>query len=326
MRWGIVGCGDVATKKAGPSFANTPRARVVAAADTCLERASALARQFGPARAYCRFEDLLADPEVEAVYLATPPVFHHPQTLAAAAAGKHILCEKPMALNVAQCREMVRACRSNCVTLAVAYYRRFWPQTAAMKSFIEAGEIGEVVGARIQVTGSVMRESEAVRAWKLDPAMSGGGFLMDVGCHRIDLLLHLLGEITDVTAFTDAVGWKFAVDNSSNILIRFCSGAHAMAAFHWTVGFFTDEFEIIGTGGSIVAAPLGGAHITIKTSAGVREYATPRAEFTHVALLAAVEAGALNGLVGTEAIKVNQVIEAAYLSSRERRTVAIGEL
>jgi predicted dehydrogenase len=326
LRWGIVGCGDVATRKAGPSFAHTPGAWIVAAADTCLERARAFAQQFGPARAYGRFEDLLADPEVDAVYLATPPVSHHPQTMLAAAAGKHILCEKPMALNVAQCREMVEACRNHGATLAVAYYRRFWPQTAAIKRIIEAGEIGEVVNARVQVTGSVTREPETVRAWKLDPTMSGGGFLMDVGCHRIDLLLHLLGGVADVTAFTDAVAWEFAADNSSNLLLRFAAGAHAMASFHWTVGFVTDEFEIVGTTGSILAAPLGGTQITVRTAAGVRECATPRAEFTYAALLAAVEAGVLDGLAGIEALQVNQVIEAAYRSSRERRTIAIGEL
>jgi len=326
LRWGIVGCGDVATKKAGPSFAHTPDTRIVAVADTRPERAETFARQFGVAKVYRSLENLLADPEVEAVYLATPPGLHSPQTLAAAAARKHVLAEKPMALNVAQCREMVEACRRNGVNLAVAYYRRFWPQTTLMKSIIEQGEIGEVLNARVQVTGNVMLEPERVRTWKLDPRASGGGFLMDVGCHRIDLLIHLLGDIADVTAFTDAVRWDFTVDNSSNILMRFRSGALAVGAFNWTVGYFTDELEIIGTSGRLTASPLGGPQIRVRTLDGVRDIPTPRAEYTHSALLAAIEHGSDGGLRGAEAMKVNQVIEAAYLSSRERRTVGVEEL
>jgi predicted dehydrogenase len=326
LRWGIVGCGEVAVKKAGPSFQHTPGTRILAVTDARRERAEAFARQFSVERVYGTLEDLLADPEIDAVYLATPPAFHHPHTLAAAAAHKHVLCEKPMALNVRQCREMLEACRRTRVDLTVAYYRRFWPQTAVMKDLIAQGEIGDIVNARIQVTGNVMLEPQAVRAWKLDPRMSGGGFLMDVGCHRIDLLLYLLGEVTDVAAFTDAIQWDYAVDNSSNIVLRFRSGALAMGAFNWTVEFFTDEFEIIGTKGKIVASPLGGTQITLRTPAGVREIPTPRVEFTHAALLAAVEAGAPDGISGEPAIKVNQVIEAAYVSSRERRAVCLQEI
>jgi predicted dehydrogenase len=328
--WGIMGCGDVATKKVAPSFKHTPGATLVAVSAKRRKHAEAFAKQFDIARVYDSVEDMLVAPEVRAVYIATPPHLHHPFTLAAARAGKHVLCEKPMALNTAQCQEMVEVCRSNGVQLMVAYYRRFWPQTARIKSLIDHGELGEIVNARIQVMGNVMFEPEGVRQWKLNYELSGGGFLMDVGCHRIDLLLHLLGDVVDVSAFTDSINWDYAVDNSSNLIMRFRSGALAMGAFNWTVNFFSDDFEIIGTKGKVIASPLGSGKVYLHRGTEVEEIATEVPTHTHSALIAhsieSIERAIPHPASGEIGVKVSKIVEAAYRSSSERRVISMEEV
>jgi predicted dehydrogenase len=330
VKWGIIGCGDVVLKKSAPSFQHAEGAKIVAAADKDRERAEAFGRQFGVSRTYFDAEDLLSDPEVDAVYIATPPNLHYPHVIAAARMRKHVLCEKPMALTVTHCREMIEACDRSGVKLMVAYYRRFWPQTLLMKRLIEEGEIGEVVSARTQMTGNVMFEPEPVRRWKLNPAVSGGGFLMDVGCHRIDLLMFLIGEVQDVTAFTDRVNWEYEVDNSSSFILRFRRGALATGSFNWTVNYFSDDFEIIGTQAKIIASPFGGDKIYLQRHKETKEIATPSPAYTHAGLIAqaneVIEQGAIHSISGDLGLRVSQVIEAAYLSSKERRTVSLAEL
>ena len=106
------------------------------------ELAEPFAREVGARRWFPSWRDLVADPEIDAVYVATPVRFHAEQTIAAAAAGKHVLCEKPMAMDVAECDRMIAACQAAGVTLGIAYYRRFYPVVARVKQLIDAGEIG----------------------------------------------------------------------------------------------------------------------------------------------------------------------------------------
>jgi predicted dehydrogenase len=330
LGWGIVGCGDVATKKVGPSFLHTEGASLLAAVSRRRSSAEAFATKFGVPTVYDSMDEMLQDKNIAVVYIATPPHLHYPLTIAAAAAGKHVLVEKPMALNPAQGNEMVSACRSNGVQLMVAHYRRLWPETAMMKKLIDDGALGEVVNARVQMTGNAAAEPAAVSAWKLNPELSGGGWLMDVGCHRIDLLLYLLGEVRDVNALIDSVRWEHPVDNSSTFLLRFKSGAHTMGSFHWNVNFYSDEFQIVGTQGQLLVARLGSGKIRLQVGKEIQEIATEAPVYTHSALLAhsieALEKGTPHLTSGETGVEVSKVIEAAYRSSAERRTISISEI
>src|SRR5262245_51704570 len=145
LRWGLTGCGDIARKRVAPSLRDSQYSELVAVNRGQPELAEAFAKEFGARRWYDDWRDLLQDSEINAIYVATPVNLHCPQTIAAAEAGKHVLCEKPMALNVQECERMISACSANNVKLGIAYYRHFYPVIQRIKDVIKSGEIGTPV-------------------------------------------------------------------------------------------------------------------------------------------------------------------------------------
>src|SRR5258705_8008831 len=142
IRWGLIGCGDIAGKRVAPAMRNSPVCELVAVSRAQSKLAEEFAKEFGARRWYADWRDLLQDEEVDAVYIATPVHLHAEQTIAGAEAGKHVLCEKPMALSVVECDLMLAACESNNVKLGIAYYRHFYPVVKRVKDVIVSGEIG----------------------------------------------------------------------------------------------------------------------------------------------------------------------------------------
>src|SRR5437868_13398997 len=149
LKWGLIGAGDIAQKRIAPALRDLQNCEFVAVSRSRSELAQAFAEEFGARKWFADWRELVADADLEAVYVATPVYLHREQTIAAAEAGKHVLCEKPMALNVKECDEMMAACRANPVKLGIAYYRRFYPCVVRAKEIIASGEIGEVSLAQI---------------------------------------------------------------------------------------------------------------------------------------------------------------------------------
>src|SRR4030095_4640821 len=141
LKWGLIGCGDIAQKRVAPALRDLPNCQLHAITRLQSDLAESFANKFGATKTYRTCNDLLADREIEAVYIATPVHLHAVQTIAAAESGKHVLCEKPMAMNVKECDQMIAACRANSVKLGVAYYRHFYPVIARIRSVIEWGEL-----------------------------------------------------------------------------------------------------------------------------------------------------------------------------------------
>lgn len=194
LRWGIVGCGQIACDKVIPALRMSATAEVVAATDTDrarLERAQQLAPD---AKSYQEFEELLADEGVEAVYIATPNFLHAQQTVKAAAAGKHVLCEKPMALSASEAETMVDAAERAGVKLMVAYMSLFNPAYLVAKRVVAEGRLGEVVSARGRHSYPISPANiSPAAAWRLDPA-HGGGSLLDVAVYPIATLREITGR------------------------------------------------------------------------------------------------------------------------------------
>ena len=138
----MIGCGDIARKRVAPALRDGAGCELAAVSRARAELAEGFAREFGARRWHADWHELVRDPEIDAVYVATPVDLHAPQTIAAAEAGRHVLCEKPMALTTAQCRAMIDACRANGVRLGVAYYRHFYPVLRRIREILAAGEIG----------------------------------------------------------------------------------------------------------------------------------------------------------------------------------------
>jgi 1,5-anhydro-D-fructose reductase (1,5-anhydro-D-mannitol-forming) len=325
VRWGIIGSGDVAQHKGGPALYNVEGSRLVAVMSRRAEKAADFARRHGAERHYDSVEGQLADEEVNAVYVATPPASHLEITAAAARAGKHVLCEKPMAMSTGECEEMIRPCREGGVRLRIAYYRRFFPVVERMKDLVERGAIVEVVRARAQTANPYAPREGGERAWLKDPSVAGGGFMTDVGVHRLDLLVHFLGLPREVAAFVDTLSLDVAVDDSSSVLMRFENGGHATAEFNWNVGASIDEFELCGTEGRILCRGLDSGQMEVISGDSSESFRLSPPSITHLGLVnhfvRSLLSGGPNRLAGEDGMLATSITEAAHLSSREGRVV-----
>ena len=321
LRWGIIGCGDVAEHKGGPALYGIEGSDLVAVMRRDAAKAEDFARRHGAKRWYSKAEDLINDPEINAIYVATPVYLHREYTVQAAEAGKHVMCEKPMALNVEQCREMIAACQENGVKLMIAYYRRTYPIVHKMKQLLKEGTIGEPMLVRINLTGYYNPPTpNAPGEWRGDPKVAGGGVMFDVGSHRLDVMVYLFGEVEKVIAFTETLHCEYRVEDSAVLLMKLANGMHGVANFNWNVGSSSDEFEIYGTEGKILARPLDGGHLEVHRDKQVEIFELPPPKITHWGLVEDFVRAANEGTPlicpGEEGMKTNLIMEAAYRSAK----------
>lgn len=328
VRWGIIGAGDIARKQTAPAIKAVRSATLEAVMRRDLQAARAFAQEFGAAKAYDRVEDLLADPAIDAVCVATPVHLHAEQTIAAARAGKHVLVEKPMAMSTAECRDMIQACRQAGVKLMVCYYQRFNLRHIKARELVARGALGQVTMAQAR---QVNLYPASASSWRQQPERSGGGALMDVGVHCIDTLRFILGEVEAVTALVDTLAFNYPVDDTATVLLRFRGGAQGVVSVAFSVPF-VDEInflEVCGTGGRLWTAPL-----QSKDSRGTLRVTTPTGDEqhafeqnTHQAMIEAFNRSLEHGepvpVPGEEGLQGLAVVEAAYESARTGRTVQL---
>jgi len=328
VKWGVIGCGDIAQRMGIPAILQAPRSELVAVADTNAARAAEVGARFGANHVCSSVEELLRDEEVNAVYIAVPPTAHRDLTVQCALAGKHVLCEKPMAVTAAECADMIHTCSARRVLLAIAYYRRFYPKVLKIRELLQAGRIGQVVFARIQFTMWYNPVDPAAgKEWRTQKAAGGGGCLVDLGSHRLDILAALLGDACRVSASLGTTACNYAVEDCAYVLAEFPGGVRAFASFNWNTRAQTDELELYGTEGRIIASPLDQASLHVHTPAGIQSWELPRNELTHLPVVENVVRN-LNGeeslrVPGEEAIKASRVIDAAYRSAREGCAVTL---
>jgi predicted dehydrogenase len=275
MKWGLIGSGDIARKRVAPALRDAPSCELVAVSRGRPELAQSFATTFGVRRWYARWRELLADADVESVYIATPVHLHVEQTIAAAEAGKHVLCEKPMAMNVGECDRMLAACRASGVSLGVAYYRHFYPVIARVKSLIASGEIGDPVVAQMNAFEWFNPAADDPRQWLLRRAQAGGGPMFDFGCHRIEVLLDLFGPVRRVTGMTANVVFAREVEDTAAAVFQFERGACATLTVTHAANEARDTFDVFGTRGSVRIRQLNSGHLNIRTEAGERDEAHP---------------------------------------------------
>ena len=182
MRWGLIGAGDIVRKRVGEALRGGRGCEIAAVSRARADLVGAFAREVGARRSYADWRDLIRDAGVESVYVATPVHLHAGQTIAAAEAGNHVLCEKPMAIDVAECDRMIAACRAHGVRLGIAYYRRFYPAVRRVKDLIDSGAIGEPVIAQMIASEPFEPRPGAPRHWLVQQSQSGGGLMADFGC------------------------------------------------------------------------------------------------------------------------------------------------
>lgn len=267
LKWGLIGAGDIARKRIAPALVDLPNCELVAVSRGRPELAEAFAAEFGVKRWYADWLEILTD-EIDAVYIATPVFLHPEQTIAAAEAGKHILCEKPMALNVEECDRMIAACKANNVKLGIAYYRRFYPVLESVRQVIASGEIGKVVFAQMNAFEYFDPAPDNRRHWLLEKAKSGGGPMMDFGCHRLEVLTDLFGTVRRTESIVSNIAFEREVEDTAAVLLQFESDTCAALIVSHASHEPQDTFEIFGTTGSINIPVLNSGDIRIKTAAG----------------------------------------------------------
>jgi predicted dehydrogenase len=328
VRWGIIGAGDIARKQTAQAIRATRSARLMAVMRRDLEAARAFAQEFGAAKAYGRVDEVLADPEIDAVYIATPVGHHAEQTIAAAHAGKHVLVEKPMAMSTVECRDMILACRQHGVKLMVCYYQRFNARHIKVRELVAQGAIGQVTMAQAR---QVFLYPPAPGLWRQSPEQAGGGALMDVGVHGIDTLRFILGEVDTVTALVDTLVFGYPVDDTATVLLRFRSGVQGVVSAAFSVASVdeVDYLEVCGTGGRLWTAPLHSKDsrgtLRVSTPAGEQQHAFEQS--THQALIEAFDRSLEHDepvpVPGEEGLQGLAVVEAAYASARTGRSIQL---
>lgn len=243
VRWGILGAARIAVRRVLPALLRSERSAVVAIASRDRDRATDTAQQFQIPKVHPSYDALLADPEVDAVYNPLPNSLHRPWTIRSAEAGKHVLCEKPLALNAREAQQMVEVCRRRGVLLQEAFMYRFHPQTERLQELVGSGEIGTPWLVRSAFTFLVATDEDI----RLNPELGGGG-LMDVGCYCVNICRLLFGEPHTAYAASSIEG---GVDVRLAGLLRF--GGDRVAEFDCGVRAPFRQFcEVVGASGSIV--------------------------------------------------------------------------
>jgi predicted dehydrogenase len=263
IHWGIIGCGNVTEVKSGPAFNKVANSSLVAV----MRRDAALAEDYAKRHAvpkwYSHAADLINDPEVNAIYIATPPKQHEEYAIAAMQAGKPVYVEKPMALDLAACRRMEHVSKETAVKLVVAHYRRALPLFIRVKELLDQKAIGDIRFARISL---LQPDQSAMIAktgnnWRVDPALAGAGLFYDLAPHQLDLLIHFLGKPTSAIGL--AVN-QAGLYTAEDLVVGVAQLPHQVL-FNGTWCFTTPEgkeediFEIQGSAGSLRFAVFGHA-------------------------------------------------------------------
>ena len=274
IRWGIIGCGDVTEVKSGPAFQKADGSALAAVMRRDAALAQDYARRHGVPRWYSDAQALIDDPEVDAVYIATPPHMHAAYTLAAARAGKPVYVEKPMTTSTAECQEMVVACREAGVPLFVAYYRRALPRFLKVKELVEGGALGQV--RAVQITLAQPQDlPDGPLPWRVQPEIAGGGLFVDLASHTLDFLDYLLGPVQRVGGFARNQAGAYPAEDIVSAAFEFPANVLATGLWCFNSEIAADRILLLGSAGQITLATFANQPVVLETPAGKQAFEIP---------------------------------------------------
>ena len=345
LKIGIIGSGGIAQGCHMPGYASVPDlCEVVAVCDVNAETAQKAAEKFGVSRYGTDIWAIVNDPEIDAVSVATPNKYHHGPTIACLQAGKHVLCEKPLAMNAEEAREMCAAARDAGKILMVGFQTRFGGPGQFMKSYIDAGSMGEIYYARAQAL-----RRRGVPGWGvfIDKEQQGGGPLVDIGVHILDFTLYLMGYPKPVSVFGktwDTLGrnpelfnfWgdydraKYTVEDFAVGLIKFENGAAITLESSFMANMEGDPFQtqLFGTKAGATVKAWGDDPIKIFTEQNRQLFTmtpqnVPNVDSSHVlevqAFVKAIQEGKPSPVPGECGLILNAIFDAMYKSSETGR-------
>jgi 1,5-anhydro-D-fructose reductase (1,5-anhydro-D-mannitol-forming) len=281
IRWGIIGCGDVTEVKSGPGLQKARGSQLVAVMRRNGALAADYARRHGVARWYDDARALAHDPDVDAIYVATPPGAHLEGVQLAAAAGKPVYVEKPMARNTTECDAMIATCAAAKQKLFVAYYRRALPRFVKAKELLDAGAIGRLTGLHHRFaspghagTGAlpVAHGGPVQPSWRTNAPASGGGLLLDLGAHAIDLLDFFGGALEEVNGHAACLATPGDVEDAVAFSFRTASGVPGTASYNFASHVREDVIELSGSAGRVTLSVFNHEPMRLETARGVEEF------------------------------------------------------
>ncbi len=271
IKWGIIGCGDVTEVKSGPGFQNAAGSELVAVMRRNKDLAEDYAKRHRVPRWYDDAEKLINDPEVNAVYIATPPSSHKVYTLLAAKAGKSVYVEKPMAMSYAECIDMINACDNANVPLFAAYYRRALPRFLKIKSLLDKKVIGDVLCFNLQLNRKISEtDISGGNNWRVDPSIAGCGYFCDLGSHMIDILQYFFGPIKSAKGFSSNQGKLYRTEDMVSAVFSFENQIHGTGNWCFNADENLDRTEITGTKGKIIYATFDDMKVVLEAN-GMKE-------------------------------------------------------
>jgi predicted dehydrogenase len=286
LNWLVAGIGDITVKRVIPAILSHPRSRLVGV----LTRNPSKAEPYG-VPAWTDLASALSESGAGAVYVATPVYLHAPQSIAALQAGKHVLCEKPMAMDYGEACTMKHAAEEAGRMLGIAYYRRMYPKVLRAQELIRGGAIGRPVLA-FATSHEHFYPTGGERTWLVDPKQAGGGPLYDIASHRIDLMNYIFGKPERACGHTSTLVHPIEVEDNATALIDYENGVRAVVDVRWHCRAGRDEFWIRGTEGEIDLTPLSGPRLT---TAG-REELMPTHDNVHYPCIENFAAAVLEGV------------------------------
>lgn len=268
ISWGIIGCGNVTEIKSGPAFYKVPGSSLVAVMRRDAAKAKDYAERHGVSKWYTNASELINDPAVNAIYVATPPKYHEAYTIAALLAGKPVYVEKPMSVNTASCLRMQTASDQTGVKLCVAHYRRALPMFNRIKQLLDEGVVGKIRTVKLTMLqpdqSSVIALTE--NNWRVDPEMAGAGLFFDLAPHQLDLMVYLFGKAVETYGLAANQAGLYKAEDVVTGIMRLENDILFNGQWCFTVaeGMEEDLVEINGSDGKI-SFPVFGYEVTIQT-------------------------------------------------------------
>lgn len=290
IKWGFIGCGEVTEIKSGPAFSEVEGSSVVAVMSRTEERARTYAVKRGIPKWYTDAQELIDDPDVNAVYVATPPSSHATYAIMAMKAGKPVYIEKPLAASYEDCARINRISEETGVPCFVAYYRRYLPYFQKVKEIVDNGIIGKMVNVHVRFAVPP-RELDYSKSkelpWRLQPDIAGGGYFYDLAPHQLDLLQYIFGVIVEARGIRANRGGLYEAEDSVSACFQFENGLPGSGSWCFVAheSAREDRIELIGDQGSVSFSVFDYAPIKLHTSEGAQEITVPNPPYVQYPLI-----------------------------------------
>lgn len=292
IKWGFIGCGDVTKQKSGPAFQKIENSEVVAVMSRDLEKAKSYAKERGIRKWYDDAQELVDDPDINAIYIATPPSSHATYAIMAMKAGKDVYIEKPMAVTYEECTRINRIAQEMGRKCFVAYYRRYMPYFLKVKELATNGTIGNVINIQIRFAQPprALDYNRENLPWRVQADIAGGGYFYDLAPHQIDLLQDMFGYILEANGYKSNRGGLYEVEDTLSASFQFDTGLVGSGSWCFVAheSAMEDRIEIIGDKGMICFSVFTYEPIALHTEKGREEIIVENPEHVQQPLIQAV--------------------------------------